>query len=310
MFARYSQGDVSIFSPANIPGADGGNANGNVHINNKQAVLGATWTINSTSVLEARLGADYTQGGKNPATLGQSTDGFTVPNLPTGAGLAGGLFSVNLSDLSQLGRQNSNPQYQNPFVGDPKVNFTKIVRNHSLKMGFEYQLIDTAVSDFHPQYGSENYEGLFSDPTYFSNPASINGLSGSQQAIYSWADFLFGAPSHYELDNNPVAHLRQRMYFGYLQDDWKVNEKLTLNLGVRYEFATPQYEANNKLANFDPATDSLIQASGGSLYNQSLVHLDTNNWAPRVGLAYQVSPKTVIRSGFGINYVQFKPLGR
>ncbi len=309
MFARYSQGNIGIFSPANIPGPDGGNANGNVAILNKGGVIGSTWTINSTSVLEARLGVEYTEGGKTPATLGQSTNNFTVPNLPTDPSLAGGLFSINLSNLSQLGRQSSNPQYQNPLVVDPKVNFTKIVGRHSLKTGFEYQSINTAVSDFHPQYGSENYTGFFSDPLYFTNPSSLNSLSGAQQQIYSWADFLFGAPSHYELDNNPVANLRQRMYFAYLQDDWKVTDKLTLNLGVRYEFATPQYEADNKLANFNPATDSLIFASSGSLYNRALVHPDHNNWAPRVGLAYQVAPKTVIRSGFGISYVQFNRLG-
>ncbi len=309
LFARYSQGNTSIFSPANIPGADGGNSNGNVFVKTNQGVLGSTWTINSTSVLEARLGVDYTQGGKTPVTLGQSTAGFTVPGLPTDPSLAGGLFTVNLSNLSQLGRLNSNPQYQNPLVIDPKVNFTKILGRHSLKTGFEYQSIDTAVSDFHPQYGSENYTGLFSDPAYFTNPSALNGLSGSTQAIYSWADFLFGAPSHYELDNNPVAHLQQRMYFAYLQDDWKFSDKLTLNLGVRYEFATPQYERDNKLANFNPATDSMINATGGSLYNRSLVHPATLDWAPRVGLAYQASHNTVIRSGFGISYVQFNRLG-
>jgi hypothetical protein len=309
LFARYSQDDISIFSPANIPGADGGNSNGNVHINTKQAVVGSTWTINSSSVLEARVGVDYTQGGKNPSTLGQTNAAFTVPNLPTDASLTGGLFSINLSNLSQLGRQSSNPQYQNPLVVDPKVNFTKILGHHSLKTGFEYQMINTAVSDFHPQFGSENYTGLFSDPAYFTNPSALNGLSGATQQIYSWADFLFGAPSHYELDNNPVAHLEQRMYFGYLQDDWKVLNNLTLNLGVRYEFATPQYERDNKLADFNPATDSMINASGGSLYNRALVHPDGNNWAPRVGLAYQITPKTVIRSGFGISYVQFNRLG-
>ena len=309
LFGRYSQGNTSVFSPANIPGADGGNSNGNVYIQTKQGVVGTTWTINSSSVLEARLGVDYTRGGKTPVTLGQPTTGFTVPNLPTDSSLAGGLFSVNLSNLSQLGRLNSNPQYQDPLVIDPKVNFTKVIGRHSLKTGFEYQAINTAVSDFHPQYGSENYTGLFSDPLYFTNPSSLNSLSGAAQQIYSWADFLFGAPSHYELDNNPVAHLRQRMYFAYLQDDWKVSSKLTLNLGVRYEFATPQYERDNKLANFNPAADSLLFASSGSLYNRSLVHPATNDWAPRAGLAYQASSNTVIRSGFGISYVQFNRLG-
>ena len=78
---------------------------------------------------------------------------------------------------------------------------------------------------------------------------------------------------------------------------------------MRYEFATPQYERDNKLANFNPVTDSMINASGGSLYNRSLVHPDHHNWAPRLGLALQANAKTVIRSGFGISYVQFNRLG-
>src|SRR5579871_3270694 len=99
------------------------------------------------------------------------------------------------------------------------------------------------------------------------------------------------------------------MYFGYLQDDFKVSPKLTLNLGIRYEFATPQYERDNRLANFNPATNSLIFASDGSLFQRALVKPDYGNWAPRLGLAYQVAPKTVIRSAYGISYVQFNRLG-
>ena len=99
------------------------------------------------------------------------------------------------------------------------------------------------------------------------------------------------------------------MYFGYLQDDFRVNNKLTLNLGIRYEYATPQYERDNKLSNFLPSAASLIYASSGSMLNRALVAPDKNNWAPRVGLAYRVAPKTVIRSGFGISWVQFNRLG-
>jgi hypothetical protein len=309
LFARYSQLDTRIFSPPNIPGPDGGNANGNVYVKTKQAVAGATWTISPSSVLEARLGIDYTRGGKTPATLGTSSTGFTIPNEPTDPSLAGGLFSVGLSGFSSLGRQSSNPQYQDPFVGDPKVNFTKIWGRHSIKTGFEFQLIDTAVSDFHPQYGVENFTGFFSDPSFFTNPSALNSLSNTAKEVYSLADFIFGAPSHYELDNNPIAHYRQRMYFGYVQDDFKATSKLTLNLGLRYEFATPQYERDNKLADFDPVNDTMIYASNGSLYDRALVHPDYNNWAPRAGLAYQVLPKTVIRVGYGISYVQFNRMG-
>lgn len=304
LFVRYSQDNEAIYNPAAIPGPAGGNANGNVYIRNKQLVPGVTWTINPTSVLETRIGMDYTQGGKTPIGLGTSASQYNIPNLPANPAFAGGLYSLSLSGgLSQLGRQSSNPQYQYPLVIDPKVNYSKILGRHSLKIGFEYQLIDTQVQDFHPKYGVDQYTG------YFSDPGSTAGLKAIQQQAYSLADFMFGARSHYEINNYAVAHLRQRMYFAYLQDDFKATNKLTLNLGIRYEFATPQWERDNKLANFDPQTGALIFAQNGSLYDRALMHPDPHNWAPRVGLAYQIAPKTVIRSAYGISYVQFNRLG-
>ncbi len=310
-FARYSQAQTNIFNPDSIPNpVSTSNNNGNVYVLNKQGVGGATWTMSPSSILEVRLGIDYTIAGKTPPTLGLNTPQFYIPGEPTSPSLAGGLFTVGLNGgLTAWGRASSNPQFQDPFVGDPKVVWTKILHRHSIKTGFEFQLIDTAVNDFHPQYGTENFTGTFSDPAFFTNPSALNSLTGVQKQVYSVADFIFGAPNHYELDNNPVAHLRQRMYFTYVQDDWKVNDKLTLNLGLRYEFATPQYERDNHLSNFLPSADALIYASNGSLFKRALVEPDTHNFAPRIGLAYQVSSKTVIRSGYGISYVQFNRLG-
>ena len=92
---------------------------------------------------------------------------------------------------------------------------------------------------------------------------------------------MFGARSTYELVNPFVSNLRQRMHFGYVQDDWRASPKLTLNLGLRYEFATPQWEKDNFLTNFDPATNTLIQAKDGSIYDRALVNPDSNNFAPR-----------------------------
>jgi hypothetical protein len=88
-----------------------------------------------------------------------------------------------------------------------------------------------------------------------------------------------------------------------------VMPNLTVNAGLRYELATPQYEANNKLANFDPSTNSLIQAKSGSIYDRALVNMPLTNFAPRFGFAYSVTPNTVIRSGYGISYTQYNRAG-
>lgn len=223
-----------------------------MYVQTYEGVGGVTFTASPTSVLEFRLGGNYSHNGKLPSTVGLPTAGFTIPNEPLDPSFAGGLISSSVSSFSQFGRQGSNPQHQYPMVYDPKINFTKLVSRHSLKVGFEAQFIDTDVSDFNPKYAQLSFSGYFSDPCYATNPSCVNSLSSTAKAVYALADFIYGAPSNYTLNNNPVAHYRQRMYFGYIQDDFKVSPKLTLNLGLRYEFATPQYTSDNRLANFDP----------------------------------------------------------
>src|SRR5439155_6271381 len=105
----------------------------------------------------------------------------------------------------------------------------------------------------------------------FSNPTSASP-STAQREAYGLTDFMLGARDTYSLNNFVIIDLKQRMHFAYLQDDFKVTPKLTLNLGIRCEFATPQWVADNRLANFDPATKTLIQAKNGSPYDRALVN--------------------------------------
>ena len=166
-------------------------------------------------------------------------------------------------NYSQFGNQTSNPQFQNPTVYDPKINFTLLRGRQQLKFGYEFQTIFTEVEDFNPTFGQDTYNGGFS---YYSTAANAGASTlsasdtGTKEAV-GLADFLFGARDTYQLNNFVVAHLNQRMNYFYVQDDIRVNSKLTVNAGLRYELVTPQWESNNLLANYNPATQSLVQAS-------------------------------------------------
>lgn len=299
-FGRYSHRLLNRVENSVIPGPSGGDANGNVRVLNKQTAVGFNYNVSPTALIDFRIAVSVFEGGKS--ALGSERPNmlaeYGIPGLPDTPEVGGGLTRQGISGFNTIGRQDSNPQFQNPTTWNPKVNYSKVLSRHTLKAGYEYQRINTDILDFNPQYGNDSYGGQFSRP---------DGVASNN--LYNLSDFLFGARSSYQLNNNVILNYRQRMHFAYLQDDWKVNTKLTLNLGVRYEFATPQYEAKNRLANFDPVTRSLIQAKDGSLYDRTLVHPDYNNWAPRFGLAYQLTGKTVVRAGYGIGYIHFNRLG-
>jgi hypothetical protein len=304
MFTRYSHRVDDIFVPGNIPGPAGGNNNGNVHILNQQVDPGLTYVLSNSSSIDAHLGFSWVEGGKTPLGLGQPSLLIGVPNVPTDPRVAGALNSITVSGFDQFGRQSSNPQFQNPFTINPKINYSKIIGRHTLKAGYEYMNISTSIDDFNPAYGSFVYSGNFAKTAGSTLPSAV------QTQVWGLADFMIGAPSHYELNNIAVVDYKQYMHFLFLQDDWKVSPTLTLNLGLRWEFAAPQWVADYRLANFDPATKSLIQAHSGDLYDRSLQKPRYDNFAPRIGLAWRpFGQKTVIRSAYGISYQQFNRLG-
>ena len=300
VFGRYSHRLLERIESHVIPGPSGGNANGHVRVLNKQAAGGFNYNASPSSLIDFRTSIGWTEGGK--FALGSERpnmlEEYGIPGLPNSPVIGGGLTAQSISGFTALGRQSSNPQFQNPFVVNLKGNYSKIAGRHTVKTGYEYQAINTDIFDFNPQYGQDNYGGTFSRPT--TSPASN---------LYNLADFMLGARSSYSLNNEIVLDYRQRMHFAYLQDDWKVSSRLTANLGLRYEFATPQWEAQNRLANFDPQRRVLLQASDGGIYDRALVHPDRNNFAPRVGFAWQATQKTVVRTGYGISYVHFNRLG-
>src|SRR4029079_8733229 len=124
------------------------------------------------------------------------------------------------------------------------------------------------------------------------------------------ADYLLGYVSDLQLSNVWTVEQRHRASMFFVQDDWKASSKLSVNLGLRYDFITPALEASNHQTNFDPAGGgSLVFASGGSLEERGLVKPDRNNWAPRISAAYKLTDRTILRGGWGIFYNLFDRVG-
>jgi hypothetical protein len=300
IFGRFGWRDLNTVDQPPIPLPAGGAGNGTIYAQNKQLALGSTYVLGNASLFEARFGWSQTRGGKNPPALGSTSafDEYGITGLPSDPRIAGGLPSQTITGYTALGRQSTNPQWQYPSVFNPKVNYTTLMGRQSIKAGYEFQRINTEVQDVNPLYGLDLYSSSFTRPT-----------TAAASNLYNLADFMLGLRSQYALSNVLVANLRQNMHFAYLQDDVRMSDKLTLNLGIRYEYATPQWEKDNVLTNWDPDARKMIQAKDGSIYDRALVDPDRNNWGPRLGFAYTLTPKTVLRGGWGLSYVHFNRAG-
>jgi hypothetical protein len=311
-FLRFSQRkDIQYYGPAD-PGASGGDGNGFIHSIQQQAAIGYTWILTSSSLLDARFGFDHVLGGKQPVDLGgpslQSL--FGIQGLPTTPNIAGGFNTQVIGSFSSptIGRQSTNPQFQNPTSFNPKLNYSLVKGRHSMKMGYEFLAIRTEVLDINPLYGQLTYSGQYSKPTAAQCGCTVPTDANSVNA-YDLADFYFGLPSTIALGNDLVTNLRQHVNSLYFQDDWRVTSKLTLNIGLRWEYATPVWERDNQWSNFDPATNTLVRATNGSIYDRALVNPDYKDFGPRFGFAYSIDQKTVFRAGYGISYDFFNRTG-
>ena len=295
-----------------------GQTNGRIKILDQQIALGYTRLIGTNKVLDARLGLSETRAGKFTLSIGDNA--ITIPGLPTNTVVAGGLPSTSVSGgFTAFGRQSTNPQWQYPSLLDPKVNFSWVKGKHSLKFGYEYEHVWMQVQDSNPLYGSFSY-----GKGYSACPASAGSACANPTAASDtyWADLIFGTTNAYALATYFKAHLLQSMDNVYAQDDWKVSSRLTLNLGLRWEYGAPYSEANNNLSNFDPQTVSMLTLtpgytaspfitpySGSGVYGKTLVNPSLGDYAPRIGFAWSVDPSVVLRGGFGTSYVHYTRAG-
>jgi hypothetical protein len=326
LFGRFSEHRGDIVDASSFPGEAGDGGNGTIHAYNKQLAAGVTHTFGTNAAIDARIGFTWTEGGKNPYLAGQESMNVQagITGLPTDPTVIRRLSNESVKNFSSFGAATSSLQFQNPFVINPKVNYSWQKGRHSLKFGWEFLSINTSIDDFNPVYGGETFNAGFSQcvvattsggVTTYNDKCNGNAVvnvnpsdTGASQAAYL-TDFLTGARDTYQLNNYRIVNYHQLMNHFYVQDNFKLTPSITLNAGLRYELVTPQYTDGDHIANFDPSTNSMIQASSGSIYKRALVNMKKTNFAPRFGFAYQIDSKTVLRGAYGISFDQFNREG-
>ena len=294
VFARYSFVDTDTFRPAPLPGLAEGSFNDafGSNLNRSQGLaLGFTWIASSSLVGDFRFGFARGNYFTNPPNVGQdSAAEFGIPNVPNDPAIVGGLPKMNIQGFDAVGRHTSTPQFQTPRSWNPRVTFTLSRQSHLIKFGTEFLHVQTKINDLNATIGRMNFENRFTN-----------------RAV---GDFLLGLPSQLALTSYTVMDQGQDMQFYFVQDDYRIAQRLTLNLGLRYEFATPPRERENQLANFDPATGQMVFAGDGGLFERSLIQPDRNNFAPRLGFSYSPADQWVVRGAYGIFYSHTVRQGR
>src|SRR5216684_1005968 len=302
-FGRYSFSKTNFFRPAPRPGLSEGSFNdtfGSADLKSQAIAAGLVWVLSPRLVSETRFGYSLGDYFQLPPNFGSGCPGELIglKNAPSDPSICGGIpvFNFPGGTLQRIGRTTSVPQFQTPRGMNFRESLAWSRGSHSLKFGVELLNVETGIRDVSSLLGQFNLSGRFTGV----NNRWENAL----------ADLLLGFPSRYQQDSNTTFDIYQHLYFLFVQDDWKVSHKLTLNVGLRYEFASPPRERDSKWANFDSATGKFITAKDGSLFDQSLIHPDRNDFAPRFGFAYSLTPKTVVRGAYGIFYNHTNRLGR
>src|SRR5215472_13341500 len=303
LFGRYSFSDTKQFQPAPRPGLSEGSFNdtfGSALWRSQALAFGGTWTLNPHLVSDAHFGYSRGDYRQLPPNFGSGCPDQLIglKGLSFDESICGGLPPMSLpgGNLRRLSRTTSVPQLQTPRTYTLRETMNWIKSGHAVKFGGEYLLMNTAVLDVGSMLGNFSFSGRFAG----ENNQYQGGI----------ADMFFGTPTTYSQDSKTTFNINQYLFSFFAQDDWKVSRKLTLNLGVRYEFGPPIRERDNQWANFDPATKKFVYAKDGSISSRALIKPDWTNIAPRIGLAYSIGSRTVIRSAFGIFYNHTNRTGR
>ncbi len=336
IFARVSYSDNPAFFPGPFPGiADGGSFSSGIQTaTSVNAALSETHSFSPTLINEFRLGFNRIsttrlQPNGNTPGIPEQFGIQGVPQVP----LNGGLGGITIAGLNRLGSNNYLPSSEYSNTYQLTENLTKQSGKHSLKAGYQFQQLRFSILQPPQGRGAFSFSGLYTEvPTESSGNTGIAQLllTPIPGTVPGAGDYVGGADS---VSASNIANTDQkRNYNGaYFQDDFHITDKLTVNLGLRWEYFGPLIERYGAQSNFLPSASSApseflltkkrcntplspeflaaAQTDNISIVcssTQGLGHSQYTNFSPRVGFAYQLTPKLVARGGYGIFYGGFE----
>lgn len=326
IYSNYANPAKNEYFPG-ASGTDGASSN-------RAGVIDYVHIFNAKTLMNVRTSFTRFQSSITLSARQIDAAGLGInPNVLAGTQLATyahGFPGVNISGYGALEPADPLFEADNTFVGLASV--TRSQGKHQLRSGFEWRLYQFNQADFGDENGNYTSTG-----TYTKGPEDNSTASPIGQAL---ASFEVGIAENSYVTLNAATSNNTQYFGGFAQDDWKLLPKLTLNLGLRYEYATPVSERHNKSisafafntpnpiaaqaqANYASSPSALLpaaqfQVNGGVLYagtgsypSSGLWQPQKMNFSPRIGFAYNATPKLVVRGGFGIffshlaEYVQY-----
>ena len=342
IFGVYDRSLFSVLVPSNFPGVAVGETGGR-HDN----LPAYAWAVGYTHVFTPTLTNDMHVGMVHSDKLQQSFFGDTF-GIPAQYGIQGiqqvanngGLPPTTISGLTHIGVGNYTPTLQYVWSVEGVDDITKVYRNHTFKAGVQVDDLEGNISQPPQGRGDFNFNGQYTDIP--NENSSLNGIGdllltpmpSSLPPTDGGVNYVGGMSSF--SGSNIAATDDHRWYWGvYGQDDWKVTNTLTLNLGLRWDYFTPYAEIYGHQANFIPvggngptgtyympkkgcsvpesaSFQTLLASSGISLdcvSSMTLGNAQGTNFAPRVGFAESLTPSLVVRGGYGTAYGALGNLG-
>jgi hypothetical protein len=305
-FVRYSYEDQPSVIPEIFQATGGYGTDFSAGIQSffeENVALSETHTFSPTVLNEFRFGYNRINSHRYPWGYQQDLSA-DIPGVPYGPD-NGGWPEFNFSGFTGFGDHSDLPTIEKQNIFEFSDSLTWVHNRHTVKFG-----TDLLPGDEFTIMQPGGARGCWSFDSQFTDNAAAPGTGGS-----AVASFLLGLPDGAEATTLKTIYYVRNILGFYAQDDWRATSKLTLNLGLRYDFFGNIHEKQNEMGNFDIATNTMIIPSGSTAQltpilstlmklsptgSPSLVPQQLDTLAPRAGLAYQLSKRLVLRTGYGI----------